>query len=355
MLAAARKDGWCAAGIAAPAPFPDAEAHLLDSLRSGRLSGMPWMHERRAHAATHLADRFPWAQSIIALAWPYSPGDSSAARPTYPAGRIASYALLSESDSTRPEDYHSLLERKCNELIRDLRLSHPALRAKIFVDHGWAVDRAIAERAGIGFLGKNSCLITPHGGSFVLLASIVTSLPYPPTAPSRKSCGSCTTCMAACPTGAIRAPGVIDARKCISYWTIEHEGPIPEDIRPLLGDWIFGCDICQDVCPINMRKSLPPMHGREGSPAALMDLISLLSLDSERFMELFGGSPIERTGRERLLRNVIIALGNVGTPAALPHLEQHREHADEAGRELIAWAIMAIRQRTTDPSSLPLH
>ncbi len=352
---AALAAGWCAAGTATVDPFPDAEQHLLDAIRQGRLTGMDWMHERRAHAAAHLDERFPWAKSIIALAWPYPPGGMTANPAPGGAGRIASYALLRESGATRAEDYHSLLERKCRELVQHLRTTHPDCRAKIFVDHGWAVDRAIAERAGIGFIGKNACLITPHGGSFVLLASIVTSLPFPPTAPSRKSCGSCTACMSGCPTGAILSPGVIDSRKCISYWTIEHEGDIPEDIRPLLGDWIFGCDLCQDVCPINGVKALPGLHAGGELPSSRMDLVQLLFLDDGGFLDLFAGTPVERTGRIRLVRNVVIALGNVGTLEVLPHLATFMESADGAMEELAAWAVMSIRRRQANPARLPLH
>ncbi|MGC8461618.1 MAG: tRNA epoxyqueuosine(34) reductase QueG [Candidatus Dormibacteria bacterium] len=355
LITLALSTGWCAAGTTTPDPFLNAEEHLLDALKEGRLTGMPWMHEQRAHASTHLADRFPWAQSIIALAWPYSPHSTS--NPTAPerTGRIAAYALLQDGNEDRPEDYHPLLERKCQELVRELHHSFPDLRTKIFVDHGWAVDRAIAERAGIGFIGKNACLITQHGGSFVLLAAIVTSLPFPPTPPSRKSCGSCRTCIDSCPTGAILSPGVIDARKCISYWTIEHAGPVPEHIRPLIGEWVFGCDLCQDVCPINVRKALPQNRHAGSSPAHHVDLIELLSLDEESFTTQFGKTPIGRTGLERFLRNVIIALGNVGTLSALPHLEKYRAHASEDHMELCTWAAHTIQQRATEAPTLPLH
>lgn len=255
LLAEARSRGFSAAGIASVRPFRRIRARALDAIAEGRMASMTWYSPERVEASTDLTRRHPWARSLLALAWPYPPGAppaQSAATPGRPRGRLAAYACLAADDGATV-DYHDHLAAGCDGLVAWLRERVPDLRSHRFVDHGWAIDRAVAERAGIGFAGKNSCLLTREAGSYVLLAEVLLSLPLPPTPPSRRGCGHCRRCLPACPTGAITAPGVIDSRRCISYLTIEHRGAIPVELRELIGTWAFGCDLCQEACPVNAR------------------------------------------------------------------------------------------------------
>jgi epoxyqueuosine reductase len=362
LLAEARRRGFAAAGIAGARPFRQARARALRAIDDGRMSGMDWYTPARVEAAADLCARHPWGRSLLALAWPYHPaalGEAAApASPTgRPRGRMAAYACLEESAGEGPRvggraggpavDYHDLLARACDSLVEWLRLRVPSVRAKRFIDHGWAMDRAVAERAGVGFAGKNSCLITPGAGSYVLLAEVLLDLELPPTPPSRRSCGSCSACMPACPTGAIVAPGVIDSRRCIAYLTIEHRGPIPVELRPLIGTWAFGCDLCQEVCPINLRLAPPPIPageaGIERGPVPWPDLVACLELDADGFAQRFKHTAISRAGRAGLARNAAIALGNSADPAALPALRRAAEaDPDPVVREAARWSIQRL-------------
>jgi epoxyqueuosine reductase len=350
-LAAALKDearrlGFAAAGITTVAPFTVERQRALESISAGRMDGMSWFTKERVVAATDLAARYPWAQSILALAWPYPPASPpQAARPGAVQGRFAAYACTVDGGSS--VDYHDLLSRRCKELVAWLRSREPNLRAKHFVDHGWAMDRAIAERAGVGFTGKNTTLITREAGSYVLLAEILLSVALPVDPPSSKQCGRCRACLPACPTGALLSPGVIDAPRCISYLTIEHKGPIPTELRPLVGTWAFGCDLCQEACPINQRLA-PPARGAEqastaAGPVPYPDLVECLQLSDEEFEARFRGTAIRRAGRAGLARNCAVALGNAGDLSAIPALRSAREHdPDEVVREAAAWALRRL-------------
>ena len=284
----ALESGWAAAGVSRVAPQQRARTRALDAIAAGRMDGMPWFSSERVEAAADLGKRYPWARSVLSLAWAYRPAAPLArtSRPPAatagrPRGRFAAYACV--DDGAAAMDYHDLLGRACDELASWIGEQHPGARTKRFIDHGWAMDRPIAERAGIGFAGKNTTLITQAAGSYVLLAEMLTSLPLPSTRVSRRSCGKCQACLPACPTGALLAPGVMDARRCISYLTIEHRGPIPEEMRPLMGTWAFGCDLCMEACPINHRlapEALPdPGPSTAGGPVPLPDLVECLELD----------------------------------------------------------------------------
>ena len=258
---------------------------------------------------------------------------------------MSAYACL--SDGERAVDYHELLGDRCDRLVHWLQLHRPDVRAKRFIDHGWALDRAIAERAGLGFTGKHSQLITRSAGSYVLLAEILLSVALPPARATKRGCGHCTACMPACPTGAIVAPGIIDARRCIAYLTIEHKGPIPVGLRPLMGTWVFGCDLCQEACPINHRLAPPPLDEQpattESGPVPYPDLVECLGLSEDEFRRRFRTTAVWRTGRAGLARNCAIALGNLGDPAAVPDLERARAaYPDETVRESAAWALERI-------------
>ena len=346
----ARRLGFGAVGVAAVRPFRLARRRGLRAIAQGRMDGMPWFTSQRVEASADLRRRHPWARSILSLAFPYPPAETSATdapapAPGHPRGRFSAYACL---DGGRgPVDYHDLLAQRCDALVTWLRDRVPDLQAKLFVDHGWAMDRAIAERAGIGFIGKHASLITREAGSYVLLAEVLLSVPLPATARSRRGCGECRACLVACPTGALGAPGVIDARRCISYLTIEHRGQIATPLRPLVGTWAFGCDVCQEACPINARLAparLDPGSGttRRG-PVAFPDLVECLELDEAEFARRFRTTAVWRTGRTGLARNCAIALGNVGDEEAMPALcRAAATDPDGTVREAALWAVARL-------------
>jgi epoxyqueuosine reductase len=345
----ARRLGFSACGVTSVRPFGEARDRALAAIEAGRMDGMPWYTRDRVAASADIGGRYPWAQSIIALAWPYRP-----ARPQQPPapgaagvvrGRFSAYACTENGHG--PVDYHELLARGCDAVVAWLRGRVEDVRAKRFIDHGWALDRAIAERAGIGFAGKHASVIALEAGSYVLLAGIAVSIALPFDAPSQRGCGRCTACMPSCPTGAIVAPGVIDARRCISYLTIEHRGPIPDELRPLMGTWAFGCDLCQEACPINNRLAPEPLDLDTAStalgPVPHPDLLECLELTESEFAARFRGTAVVRTGRAGLARNCAIALGNAGDRAALPGLRRSTERdPDAVVREAARWGIAQL-------------
>jgi epoxyqueuosine reductase len=220
------------------------------------------------------------------------------------------------------------------------------VKARIFVDDGPMNDRAAAERAGVGWFGKNTNILTSSHGSWVFLGQVITDLELEPDTPLVKTCGNCVRCIDDCPTGAIVAPYVIDNTRCISFLTIELRGSIPRKLRPLVGDWVFGCDICQDVCPVNRKalQSLEPAF-RQRHDFAAPALIPLLDLDDEGFRERFRNSPIKRAKRVGLQRNVCVALGNIGDPSAIPALVGALYSETPMVREHAAWALGRIGRR----------
>src|SRR2546421_1207743 len=233
--------GFCSVGVTGAERFSEAETAAAKRTPRGLMDGASWWREARAHASPDPGRATPEARSLIALAFPH-PASNSPSPSEGPLGRIAAYAL--------GRDYHDVLLDRMQPLVAMLRERGHV--AKTYVDHGWMLDRAVAARAGLGWLGKNTNLLVPGVGSYVLLSEIVTSAELEPDEPLKKTCGSCDACMRVCPTGALIEPGVLDNRRCISFWTIEHRGVIPLEIRSLIGDWIFGCDLCQEICPVNV-------------------------------------------------------------------------------------------------------
>jgi epoxyqueuosine reductase len=339
----ARRQGFAEVGVTDLAPFDQAAARARRALAEGRMNGMPWYTEERVNQAADLRRRFPWGRSLVALSFPYQPATTLGTNPDHPPGsaerprgRIAGYAL--------GEDYHLRIDRALKLLVERLVERSPGLLWHRFVDHGRALDRAIAERAGLGFCGKHTQLITRQGGSYVLLASLLLSVELVPDVPSKRSCGSCRQCLPSCPTGALLSPGVIDAPRCISYLTIEHAGPIPLALRPLMGTWVFGCDLCQEACPINQRISPAPvpagLASTSSGPVPFPDLVELLELSEPSFQARFRSTTIRRSGRERLARNAAVALGNAGQRSAVPPLSRALARDPSAVvRGACAWAL----------------
>jgi epoxyqueuosine reductase len=330
--AIARAAGFDVVGIAAAEPFEAARQFLRARIATGVFAGLPWFNEARANVAADPRNLLPGVRSIIAVALSYrteEPRDSAGG----PRGRVARYAWA--------RDYHDVLKQRMVTLVTAMQERFGGGECRTLVDTARIVDRAVAQRAGTGWYGKNTNIINPTYGSWVLLGEILTSLELEPDPPLRKHCGSCSLCIKACPTGAITAPYELDNSRCISYLTIEHRGPIPRELRPLMGDWIFGCDICQEVCPPARKGQVtnhPPFQA-SSFEAARPALIPLLSISEAEFRARFAGSPIKRAKREGLQRNVAVALGNSGDRRAVPALVAALETASPLVRAHCAWAL----------------
>jgi epoxyqueuosine reductase len=216
------------------------------------------------------------------------------------------------------------------------------VKARWYVDDGPMLDRAAARRSGLGWFGKNTNILTPELGSWVFLGQVITDLEIEPDGALKKTCGSCVRCIEACPTGAIIAPYVIDNSRCISYLTIENRGPIPRELRPQMLDWVFGCDICQEVCPVNRKASVATEPAFQRKELSRVDLLELLDLSEEGFREKFRGTPILRAKRVGLKRNACVALGNLKDPAAIPELSRSLVEEETLVRSHAAWALGQI-------------
>jgi len=310
----ARAAGFDLCGITTSAPFDLEGRALADWVDRGYHGDMGYM-ARNAPRSSDPRTVVPDARALVVVGLYYGGHEDGAADGTEgPRGRISRYA--------QGEDYHVVMEPRLRRLAEFL-LNRGAREARYYVDTGPVIDRAAAKRAGIGWFGKNTLIITRQGyGSWVFLGEILTDLPLPPDRRDDGDCGRCRLCLDACPTGAIVAPYMVDARRCISYLTIEHRGPIPRELRPAIGDHIFGCDICQVVCPHNTKTST----GGHGEFAPRPDvgtrpaLLPLLNITEEEFRTRFDGSAVRRAKRGGLRRNVAVALGNLADPVAAPAL-----------------------------------
>lgn len=338
LLQLAKEVGFSLVGIAPSTPPLHAPA-FRHWLAEGRHADMTWL-ERTADKRCDPALVLPSIRSIICLGFNYWQGPRPPHSTSTPAtGRVARYAW--------GDDYHDLLLQKMQPLV-DL-LNTWGGRSLAYVDTGPILERDAAQAASLGWSGKSTMLIHRHAGTWFFLCEILTTLELPPSSPEQDHCGTCTRCIAACPTGAITPPYQLDARKCLSYWTIENKGAIPEEYRTALGDRIYGCDECLEVCPWNRfattssEASWQARTWPEGSLESL-PLRSYLSWTEDLFRERFRGSPIRRIKFRGFLRNVCVALGNVGTPEDLPSLEQACS-GDPLVAEHATWARQQILQR----------
>jgi epoxyqueuosine reductase len=338
-------------------PLPDARERMTDSLAAGRMGLMGWMGGERPALATDPKRHGPEVRSVIVVAAPYAGADRArwdarpdalrdalapvlAEVPAEPAGRIARYALGT--------DYHPALRTRLEALATELRAHGVESGEVAYVDDRPLAERALAARAGIGWIGKNTNLLThARAGSWVFLGALLTSAELEPDEPIRSTCGSCTRCLAGCPTGALVAAQTIDARRCISYLTIERPGTLDAWEATALGDWIFGCDVCQEVCPVNAdADDTGPLR------VPLLPLIAwLLPLGRRAFDRAVGESALRRAGRHRLLRNAVAALGNAGRagavaetdlPEARSLLERAAHDAREEVREQASGAMASL-------------
>ena len=353
-----RQTGFDLAGVAA-VPSEGTAANVESSSRfatwiaSGHAGEMEWL--KRVDTAGELIRgdlrrSMPWARSVVVCAINYNP---DAPRSIYNApsgaGWIARYAWSSRhDDNSRGGDYHDVLLAKLRTIEQTLRERFGAdLQTRCYVDTGPIVEREYAQRAGIGWIGKNTCVLNQKLGSWLLLGVIITSLELAPDAkahPAADRCGTCTRCIDACPTNALTSRQM-DATRCISYLTIEKKGLIDDSLRASMGRQVFGCDICQDVCPWNRRA---PVASSDALPART-ELVNpslewLASMDGPAFNRTFRGSPLERTGRRRLHRNVAIAMGNSGDPAHAPRLREWAEGEDPVLADAAQWALDKLEE-----------
>ena len=338
LVARSKELGFASCRVAQAAQ-PRHHAEFERWLKDGAAGEMNWI-ERGAGKRSDPQLVLPGARSIVVLAmsyWQGSPGDRGSAG----AGRIARYAW--------GDDYHDLVLAKLRELDADLIAQGGT--QKVYVDTGPVLERDHAAEAGVGWHGKSTMLLDQRLGTWFFLGEILTTLELAPDLPQRPRCGSCTRCMTACPTGAITDAHRLDARRCISYLTIELKGSIPMEFRPLIGDRIYGCDTCLEVCPWNRFAAVSRETAFAMRPAtATMRLRDYLALNNAQFRTLFRGSPIKRIKRRGLLRNVCVALGNVGTVEDLPALQRAAADPEPLIGEHADWAIGRLDARLSTPA-----
>ncbi|KFN52092.1 hypothetical protein N790_12795 [Arenimonas malthae CC-JY-1] len=311
------------------------EAHLRDWLAKGQHGAMDYM-ARHGDKRSRPAELVPGTLRVLSARMDYGTGDDTAAWATLERGEdayVARYAL--------GRDYHKVMRNRLQKLADRIAGEIGPFGYRAFVDSAPVLERALARDAGLGWIGKHSCLINKSAGSWFFLGEIYTDLPLPVDVPASAHCGTCTRCLQVCPTQAIVAPYRVDARRCISYLTIELKEAIPEELRPLMGNRIFGCDDCQLACPWNkfaVRHDEPDFVARNGLERA--SLAELFAWEEEEFLRRTEGSAIRRTGHEGWLRNIAVALGNAPTtPAVLAALASRRDHPSALVREHVAWAL----------------
>jgi len=351
----ARSLGFCAFGIARADAAPRSGERLRQWLASGAHGDMIWMEETAQRRASPRS-LWPEVRSVISLGMSYAPAADPlalAARPD--VGRISVYA--------QGGDYHDIVKKALKALAR--WLVEEAARAtgsgqtcelKVFVDTAPVMEKPLAEAAGLGWQGKHTNLVSREDGSWLFLGAIFTTLdlePEPEAAapPHPVHCGSCTRCLDACPTNAFPAPFRLDARRCISYLTIEHKGPIPHEFREAIGNRIYGCDDCLAVCPWNRFAQAARANAafRPRAELAAPALADLLALDDASFRAVFSGSPVKRIGRGRMVRNACIAAGNSGLPELVPALERLVADEDPVVAEAAGWALQKIAADLPEP------
>ena len=332
LKAQAQQLGFAACAIARADAAPEAGRRLRQWLDAGRHGEMLWMEDRAEQRASPQG-LWPDVRSVIMLGMSYAPGrDPLALSEAGDRGRISVYA--------QGRDYHDVVKKGLKSLARWL-VEQQESALKVFVDTAPVMEKPLAEAAGLGWQGKHSNLVSRSHGSWLFLGAIYSEIALEPDAAEVDHCGSCTACQAACPTDAFPSPYVVDARRCISYLTIEHKGSIPQELRPGIGNRIYGCDDCLAVCPWNKFADSAAANrafvGR--AELAAPELADLLALDDAGFREIFSGSPIKRIGRNRMVRNAAIAAGNSGEKRLIHRLQPLLSDEDPVVAEAAAWAI----------------
>lgn len=324
--------GFCAWGIARADAVPEAGERLREWIAAGNHGEMGWM-EARVEQRASPQGLWPEAKSVIALAMSYAPASNPLAlAEEKDRGRISVYA--------QGADYHKVVKKALKAMGRWLA-DEAGCELKVFVDTAPVMEKPLSAAAGVGWQGKHTNLLNREHGSWLFLGVIYTTLELEPDEPATVHCGSCTACIDACPTQAIVAPNQVDARRCISYLTIEHAGPIPHEFREAMGNRIYGCDDCLAVCPWN-RFAAAAQANKAFAPRPELvapALADLLALDDASFRDLFSGSPIKRIGVARMTRNCLIAAGNSGNPALRPAVERHLHGDDPVVADAAKWAL----------------
>ena len=334
LKARAHDEGFSACGVCAPDAIPQAAGRLAAFVAAGWHGRMGWMAERTGWRGSPAA-LWPEARSVVMLAEVYTPeADPLAVLARRDRGAISVYA--------RGRDYHDIVKRRLKRLGRWL-VAETGAEIKVFVDTAPVMEKPLAQAAGLGWQGKHTNLVSRELGSWFFLGAIFTTLDLPRDGAEADHCGSCRACLDVCPTRAFPAPYRLDARRCISYLTIEHDGPVDEALRPLMGNRIYGCDDCLAVCPWNKFAVAARDIGyqaRKGLDAP--ELARLAGLDDAAFRTRFGGSPIKRIGRGRFVRNVLYAIGNSGNPRLRPAAAGLADDADPVVRDAAAWALARL-------------
>ncbi len=334
--------GFDGVRVAAADSIPQAGARLKEFLDKGHHGTMGWMAETAERRAAP-ASLWPDVRSVIMLAMNYGPDD---APENHPLAHLEDPGSGGISVYARHRDYHDIIKGRLKELA-SLLVSRGGGDVKVFVDTAPVMEKPLGEAAGLGWQGKHTNLVSRELGSWFFLGAIFTTLELPPSGAERDHCGSCRACLDACPTDAFPAPYQLDARRCISYLTIEHSGPIPAEFRDAIGNRIYGCDDCLAACPWNKFAET----AREAKLIARKDLVSprlvdLLQLDDAAFRTFFSGSPIKRIGRNRFLRNVLTAAGNSGDKSLLEEVRNHLADPDETVRSTAVWAFGKLAPAT---------
>ena len=321
-------------GVAAPDAIPEAAGRLKQAVAAGHHGTMAWLAETAERRGSPAA-LWPQVRSVIMLGMNYAPeGDPLAMLADRQAGTISVYA--------RNRDYHDLIKGALKRIAQKFA-ARAGADVKVFVDTAPVMEKPLAAAAGLGWQGKHTNLVSREHGSWLFLGAIFTTAELEPDAPEADHCGSCRACLDICPTNAFPAPYRLDARRCISYLTIEHNGPIPRELRPLIGNRIYGCDDCLAVCPWNKFAQA----GRQAKLKARPELeapplAELAGLDDAAFRRFFSGSPIKRIGRGRFVRNVLIAIGNSGEPALAEEAQALLDDADPQVRGAAVWALSRL-------------
>jgi epoxyqueuosine reductase len=323
--------GFDAVGFARAHLAEEARARLARFLAEGMHGTMAWM-ESRADQRAHPRALWPEAVSVISLGMSYAPEDD-------PLATLARRDRATVSVYARNRDYHDLVKGRLKQLGQWMAHRFGGSGLKVFVDTAPVMEKPLAQQAGLGWQGKHTNLVSRAHGSWLFLGEIFTTLDLEPDAPGTDHCGSCDGCLRICPTDAFPAPYRLDARRCISYLTIEHRGPIPEEFRPMMGNRIYGCDDCLAVCPWNKfaRAHEEPAFAPRAALTAPR-LAELATLDDAGFRALFSGSPIKRIGRDRFVRNVLVAIGNSAEPSLRPVAQSLCEDPDPTVADCARWA-----------------
>lgn len=331
--ARARDEGFAAAGFCRPDAVPGLPARLAAFVAEGRHGQMAWMADRMPWRGDP-AQLWPAARTIIMLAEAYTP-------PADPRGVLDRRDRAAISVYAQGRDYHDLVKKRLKRLGRWL-IGAAGGEIKVFVDTAPVMEKPLAQAAGLGWQGKHTNLLSRDLGNWFFLGAIFTTLDLAPDSPGAERCGSCAACLDVCPTRAFPAPFQLDARRCISYLTIEHAGPVDEDLRPLLGNRVYGCDDCLAVCPWNKFAALAGETGYASRFPEPPELAVLARLDDAAFRAMFSGSPIKRVGRNRFVRNVLYAIGNSGIAALIPVAKALRGDPDPAVADAAAWAAARL-------------